>query len=97
MFCHACRHPFETRERVQFRDRCPACDAALHVCLNCRFFDATAYNGCRESRAERQVGKDRENRCDWFAPAETAPPAEPGTTGAAARAKFDALFGDGKD
>lgn len=98
MFCHACRKEIPVRDRVQFRDRCPDCDAALHVCRNCRFYDAAAYNGCRETRAERQVEKERENRCDWFAPSSEKPvDSRPATGTGSGRSRFDALFGDGKD
>jgi hypothetical protein len=39
--------------RVGFRDCCESCDADLHCCKNCRFYDPAAYNECRESSAER--------------------------------------------
>jgi hypothetical protein len=53
-------------ERIGFADCCERCDADLHVCLNCRFHDPSAYNECRESSAERVRERDRANRCEYF-------------------------------
>lgn len=47
-------------------DDCPKCFAPLKVCLNCDFYDRSAYNECRESQADRVVDKDRSNFCDYF-------------------------------
>lgn len=49
-----------------FREECDHCGADLHVCLNCAHHDPSAYNGCRESSAERVADSDRANRCDYF-------------------------------
>jgi hypothetical protein len=54
---------------VGFRDDCPGCGAALHVCRNCAHHAPDAYNGCREPTAERVLDPERANRCDQFAPA----------------------------
>jgi len=93
MWCRACGEEIPVHGRVPFRERCPKCDAPLHACLNCRFHDPGAYNQCRENRAERQVDKQRENRCEYFEPA--ARPGETGPAGAGAkdRQAFEALFG----
>ena len=48
------------------RDECPHCGADVHVCRNCRFYDATAYNECREPVAERVIDKERANFCPEF-------------------------------
>ena len=98
MYCVSCGSEIEVRERLPFRERCPKCDTALHSCVHCRFYDAGAYNQCRETKAERQVEKRRENRCEYFSPHEGKPPAgaEPGVPVSgktqAARGAFDALF-----
>ena len=62
MFCFSCNTEIQIKEKVFFRDRCPSCDAAQHVCRNCSFYDPAAYNKCRENKAERVVEKERENR-----------------------------------
>ena len=98
MKCHHCERDIDTRERVGFRDYCPYCDRALHVCLNCDFHAAGYSNDCRETQAARVVDKARFNFCDYFRPAgssaETtakgAGPAE--IPGKGARAQLDALF-----
>ena len=48
------------------RATCPECDGDLHACLNCRHYDATAGNECREPHAEKIVEKDRLNSCELF-------------------------------
>ncbi|MFK7897358.1 MAG: hypothetical protein AB8G23_16080 [Myxococcota bacterium] len=57
-------------EKPGFRAECESCQADLHVCMNCAHWDASAYNECRESSAERVADRDRANRCDYFRPGE---------------------------
>jgi hypothetical protein len=101
MNCYHCQHPIDTRERVGFRDYCPSCDRALHVCLNCEFHSPNYNNQCRETQAAYVVDKDRFNFCDFFRPAESAPgsdtrtsaaPTPPAPPAATTRAQLDALF-----
>ena len=81
-----------TAQKVQSRDACPHCDADLRVCRNCRHFEPTAHNECREVLAEWVRFKDKGNYCDYFAPA-TAGAAPAASAGAAnARSAFDQLF-----
>jgi hypothetical protein len=89
MNCFHCGRKVEGKERVGFRDRCPACDRPLHACLNCGFYDRRYNNECRETQAERVVDKDRTNFCDFFAP---RGPATKPASAPDARAKLDALF-----
>lgn len=92
MNCWHCGREIEIKERVGFRDLCPGCDRAAHVCLNCEFYDKAYNNQCRETMAERVVDKDRANFCEYFAPASKnrasrgAPPAKD------ARGSLEALF-----
>ena len=64
--CHNCSTQLETDETPGRTETCPNCDADLHCCLNCRFYDPSIYNECRESQAERVLDKDRSNFCDYF-------------------------------
>lgn len=64
--CNKCQYKLEEVDRVGFRDTCDKCGEDLHVCLNCKFFDQSSYNECREPQAERVLDKDRANRCDYF-------------------------------
>ena len=52
-------------ERVAFRAECE-CGEDLHVCLNCRFYDESSYNECKETSADRIKIKDRSNLCEFF-------------------------------
>jgi hypothetical protein len=93
MGCFACGAAVELAagERVGFRDTCSACDADLHVCLNCVHYDSGAYNQCREPNAEWVSDRERANRCDYFALGDSGDGpahAEPQD----ARAVLDALF-----
>ena len=92
MNCWKCGAAVDTRERVGFRDHCPRCDRALHVCLNCEFYDPAYNNQCRETMAERVVDKDRANFCDFFSPASRARAAATPIAAASPRDKLDALF-----
>lgn len=40
----------------------------MHVCRNCKHYDRSAYNECREPSAEVVREKDRANFCDFFTP-----------------------------
>ena len=65
-FCFPCKSELEIRERPGRSDTCPFCGSDLKVCKNCRFEDESAYNNCREPRAERVIEKERANFCDYF-------------------------------
>ncbi|MCX8043548.1 MAG: hypothetical protein N3B18_05405 [Desulfobacterota bacterium] len=89
--CFLCNRKID-QTRIGRTDVCPFCNADLHCCLNCRHYDAGAYNQCRESQAERIIDKERANFCDYFFPREAA--SIQSTTSAAAKANpLDALFG----
>jgi len=64
--CIFCRKPVEMDDKVFHKDVCPHCDADLHACVQCRFYEIGRNNDCREVRAERVVVKDRANHCDYF-------------------------------
>ncbi len=93
MDCASCGASIELAagERVGFRDSCDACGTDLHSCVHCRHRDPAAYNGCRESSAERVSDPERANRCDYFSPA-SAGELRPQT---AAENPLDALFKKG--
>lgn len=70
--CHACAASARYQDVVPRRAECESCGAELHCCRNCRFYDETAYNECREPVAERVVDKAAANFCDYFRPAEAS-------------------------
>lgn len=93
MQCAGCGVAIElaTGERVGFRDACDGCGTDLHSCVHCRHRDPAAYNGCRESSAERVSDPERANRCDYFSPAA----AGEGLRQAVAENPLDTLFKKG--
>jgi hypothetical protein len=91
MNCFHCSRQIELIERVAFRAVCPGCGCALHVCLNCNFYDPVFNNQCREPQAERVVDKDRGNFCEYFSLRQTSEPQRLSPANEA-RAKLEALF-----
>jgi len=89
--CHACGQPATIEGKLSRTAVCPNCQNDLHVCKNCRFYDRTVHNQCRETQAEWVADKEKANFCDYFVfSARAAAPA--GTGAEAARKKFDDLF-----
>ncbi|NJL26288.1 MAG: hypothetical protein HC902_14825 [Calothrix sp. SM1_5_4] len=64
--CYHCGSELRFADRVGLREECGTCRNDVHVCRNCRFYDATAYNECREPQAEVVREKDRANHCEYF-------------------------------
>jgi membrane protein involved in colicin uptake len=75
------------------RAECPSCQAELHVCRLCQFYDARVEGKCREERAEQVRDRERANFCDYFKPRPGAYRAADAAKTQAAKAKVDALFG----
>ena len=67
MKCSFCGESFQFKGRVSRQDVCQACGRDLRCCKQCKFYDPSAYNECREVAAERIVDKERSNFCDFFA------------------------------
>lgn len=92
--CAACSTPYEGS--VYRTTLCEGCGKELKTCLNCRHFDVTAPNQCREPVSDPVAEKDRANFCDWFRPAADAGKRVAGQDRSPdARKDFDNLFGDG--
>ena len=71
---------------------CPHCNADLHVCNLCRFFDASARRGCKEPVADEVTDKDRSNFCGYFEPT-AANLGGPAAQDVATRSELESLFG----
>ena len=67
MKCFSCGAQLDTLDKPGRADTCLVCNADLHCCCNCEFYDPGSYNDCRETQAERVLEKDRSNFCDYFA------------------------------
>ena len=68
MNCVFCKYKIKIDGKVSRRDTCPQCKRDLRCCKQCKFYDKSAYNECREVSAERIVDKERANYCDYFVP-----------------------------
>jgi len=77
------------------RDTCPNCDADLHCCRNCRFYDPGKHNECAETQAEWVRDKEASNYCGYFQPNPVllASGSGPGVSKQDdAKKRFDSLF-----
>jgi len=73
-------------------EECPHCQAQLHVCRMCVFFDTAVAQQCREPVADPVSDKQRANFCGYFQINPHAFTASSDQTTESAR-KLDALFG----
>lgn len=64
--CHHCGSEWTGDPKVGRGDTCRKCGSSLHVCLNCRFHDATKHNQCAEPAAEWVRDKAKANFCIYF-------------------------------
>ena len=75
---------------------CKACDAELHVCRLCEFYDVSVAKRCREPIAEEVKDKIQANFCDYFRPRPGAfQPVRDESRGA--KSRLEALFGQPQD
>ena len=71
---------------------CKACEAELHVCRLCEFYDIGVAKHCREPIAEEVKDKVRANFCDYFQPRPGAYTSV-GRATQQSRGQLEALFG----
>jgi len=92
--CWKCGEAFELAagSRVGTRDTCSHCDADLHCCRNCRFYDLGKHNQCAETQAEWVGDKEAANYCDYFSPHPGLGARKRSSTPQDAKKKFDSLF-----
>lgn len=64
--CWSCQHEVDMSVKVSRRDECRACGADLHVCKNCRFWDPSYQNECRENAAYYIRDREKANFCMAF-------------------------------
>lgn len=91
--CWKCGHAIELSpgSRVGSRDTCPRCDADLHSCRNCNFYDPSKNNQCSEPQAEWVRDKEATNYCDYYRPNPILS-AKSSSPTSDAKKKFDSLF-----
>ena len=93
--CFACGAAFDAGLEIFRATTCPSCGKDAHVCLNCRFYDRSAYQECREPIVEPVSVKDRSNFCEYFKTPEGsgAGPAAADDGAERARKAAERLFG----
>lgn len=74
------------------RATCGQCQADLHVCKLCQFYNPRISDKCNEPQAEHPRETDRANFCDYFTPKAKAHDGD-NTKSAVAKTELDALFG----
>jgi len=92
--CAICGTVVPTQFGITFDSPCPKCNADLHTCKNCLYFDPRSRFECTQPIPERIPRKDVRNQCEYF---EARKVVERETTTAASkiedpRAAFDRLF-----
>jgi hypothetical protein len=90
--CYGCGGTLSIDGPIGRRTTCPACDADLYRCMNCRHYDESAGNECREPHADRIVDKEASNSCDLFQLGDGAPRRKKPSK--AAKDALRALFGE---
>lgn len=91
--CWRCGHEIEDLPLpLSRRAECPACDADLHVCVMCEFYDTRVAKSCREPVAEEVKDKERANFCDYFRARAGVQPGGAHAAAEDAHAKLKALF-----
>jgi hypothetical protein len=64
--CFFCGAEVEVIDRVGRLDECPSCKRDLHACLQCKFYDRSSHNQCRETQSGYIADKERANFCEFF-------------------------------
>ena len=97
LVCWKCGAPLaELTLPLRRLEVCKACDAELHVCRLCEFYDTGVAKSCREPIADEVKDKTQANFCDYMRP---RPRAFQAVGGEAQKSKsqLDALFGQPGD
>lgn len=89
-YCHKCKNGFDIEVKMGRRDECPHCAADLHVCKNCKYWDPSSHNECKEHISEYIPDREKANFCGMFTYREGPYANEPDLM--SAKAKLDALF-----
>lgn len=66
MKCAACGAKVPSNINVD--SSCPKCNANLHTCRQCTYFDPSARFECRKPIPARIMNKNAGNKCELFAP-----------------------------
>ncbi len=93
--CQKCGTASPFDEPIPRDAECSECGRDLRCCRNCRHYDPSYNNACRETEADPVPEKERRNFCEFFsftrAKVRRGAPTDP--RAADARAKLEGLFG----
>ena len=90
--CYRCGATLHLDGPVGRRATCPDCDADLHCCFDCKFYDEASAHECREPHADHVVDKEASNACELFQLGDGA--SRRRKSSREARASLGALFGE---
>lgn len=98
--CALCGTKVQSLGEIAMDRTCDQCDAPLHTCTNCTFFDTSSRFECRKPIEGRIESKGKANMCPYFQPKtirdlrsrDLEMPTSAPKTPNDARAAFDALF-----
>ncbi len=93
--CQFCGSPVTLAEPIPRESSCGSCRHDYHSCRQCRHYDTSRHNSCRETQADMVEDKERRNFCEFFDfnPAPFRGTAAATGREAQARAKLEGLFG----
>ena len=97
MFCWNCKNEIREVTKIWRQETCPHCQAYLHCCLNCKFYDKFAHNECRESSSEWVNDKNTANYCEYFLPTDEKPPDKKSLSKEEANKRFTELLKKSKN
>ena len=95
--CQFCGSPVTLAEPIPRESSGVSCRRDYHACRQCRHYDPSRNNACRETEAELVEDKERRNFCEFFAfnPAPFNPATRDRTRESQARARLEGLFKSG--
>lgn len=70
-YCASCDAELSPDLRIGRETLCPHCEAYLHACIQCRFYEPTLHNQCLEPEADYVGDRQKANFCEFFAMAGT--------------------------
>lgn len=65
--CQFCGTPVTLAEPIPRESSCESCRHDYHSCRQCRHYDTSRHNQCRETEADLVEDKERRNFCEFFA------------------------------
>ncbi|HKQ57689.1 MAG TPA: hypothetical protein VJY35_07455 [Candidatus Eisenbacteria bacterium] len=96
--CQFCGAPVTLSAPIPRESSCESCRHDYRACKQCRHYDPSRNNACRETEADLVEDKERRNFCEFFDfnPAPFRGQARDASRESQARAKLEGLFGGAK-